>query len=151
MDDPGSKNAVLHKVVQTYGYPYAFTDSLLQDARKKAKLDLFGNVDDNAKFAEGVIAELRLLGHHVEPMFTTRSKVVSKLGLLIISEENRLRKLKSTPPLQPEKRSEFVAKWRFKNAIEIDKQIGLKDGPQFRFMSGILFTPSSSTTTMLLT
>ena len=54
MDDPGSTNKVLRKVLEPYGYPYAFTESLLQDARKQAKLDLFGVADDNAMYANGL-------------------------------------------------------------------------------------------------
>ncbi len=65
MDDPGTTNKVLRKVLEPYGYPYAFTESLLQDARKQAKLDLFGVADDNAMYADGVVSELRSLGHHV--------------------------------------------------------------------------------------
>ena len=43
-----------------------------------------------------------------------------------------------------------MAKWRFKNAIELENQVGLKDGPQFQFLSGILFSPSTSTSTVPL-
>ena len=128
LEDPSSTNKVLRKVVEAYGYPYAFTESILQDARKKAKLDLFGMAEDNAKYADGVVKELKLLGHHVELLYSSRAKVVSKLGVLLIAEENRNRKQKGEAPLEPNKRSDFVAKWRFKNAIELENQIGMKDG-----------------------
>ena len=101
-------------------------------------------------YAEGVVSKLRRLGHHVKLLYSTRSKVVSKLGVVLIAEVNHDQKLKSLPPLEPDKRSELVARWRYKNAVELDKQVGLKDGPQFRFLSGILFAPLTSTSTVPL-
>ena len=78
-------------------------DSILQDAHKKAKLDLFGNADDNAINTKGVVAELRGLGHPVEAVYSTRANVVSKFGVSLIMDDNMICKLKSKPPIQPKK------------------------------------------------
>jgi hypothetical protein len=49
----------LQKMLEPYGYKYAFTDSLLSDAHSKAKLDLFGQPSDNVKYASGVLENKR--------------------------------------------------------------------------------------------
>jgi hypothetical protein len=41
-----------------YGKEHALTDSILQEARTKAKAQLFGVAEDNVKFAEGMKSEL---------------------------------------------------------------------------------------------
>ena len=91
MEDPSLTNKVLRKVVEPYRYHYAFTESILQDAQKKAKLDLFGMADDKAMYAKGVVAELKHFGRYVELLYSSRAKVVLKLGNILISEENRNR------------------------------------------------------------
>ena len=53
-------------MLQPYGYDYAFTDSIIQDARAKAKFDIFGSPDDNVKYAQSVARELKEMGHFVE-------------------------------------------------------------------------------------
>ena len=44
----------------------------------------------------------------------------------------------------------FCGKWHFKLAVELENQVRINDGPQFWFLSGILFAPSSSTSTVSL-
>ena len=75
-------------MLQPYGYDYVFTDSITQDARANAKFDMFGSPDDNVKYAHSVARELKEMGHCVESLHCTRSKVVSKLGYGVLAEED---------------------------------------------------------------
>ena len=141
----------MFKVIEQYGYPYDFTQSILQDVRKKAKFRLFGMADDNAMYTNGVVSELKNLGHYMELLFSTRAKVVSKLGVVLMVEENCNRELKQQLQIEPEKLSEYAAKWRFKHIlVKLEKQVGIKDGPHFNLVSGILFAPLSLTPTVPL-
>ena len=140
----------LRKVLEPYGYEYAFTDSLLSDARAKAKLDLFGSPEDNVKYAHGVFTEMIRMGHFVQFAYCKRSKVISKLGHVVIAEEIFRRKLDGEEALAANERSKFVEEWKRKNAKAIANQLGVRDGPQLQFLSGILFAPATAKDTVPL-
>ena len=55
----GMPTKELRKILEPYGYEYAFTDSLISDACSKAKLDLFGQPGDNVK--DGTLRRIGLL------------------------------------------------------------------------------------------
>ena len=59
--------------------------------------------------------------------------------------------LKQQLQIEPAKLSEYAAKWRFKHIlVKLEKQVGIKDGPHFNLVSGILFAPLSLTPTVPL-
>ena len=146
----GMPTKELCKMLQPYGYEYAFTDSIIQDARSKAKLEIFGSPEDNVKYARAVASDLKEMGHLVEMLYCTRSKVVSKLGHVVLAEEDYRRKYDGEPPLEATERSAFVDKWKKNHATQMCDQLGLKDGPQFEFLTGILFAPSTTKVTVPL-
>ena len=47
-------------------------NSILQEARTEAKVQLFGVTEDNVKFAEGMKSELEKEGHVVELVYMNR-------------------------------------------------------------------------------
>ena len=114
------------------------------EARSKAKLAIFGSASDNVTYAMGVEQELKKMGHYVELIYCSRSKILSKLGHVVLAEEGYRRKLNEEAPLSPNERKPFLDKWKEKHAIELGNQLGLKDGPQFNFLTGILFATSTS-------
>ena len=134
----------LRNFLSTYGYQYAFTDAIMVEARSKAKLAIFGSASDNVKYAMGVEQELKKMGHFVELIYCSRSKILSKLGHVVLAEEGYRRKNDEEPPLTPQERKPFLDNWKQQHAVELGNQIGLKDGPQFNFLSGILFATSTS-------
>ena len=146
----GMPTKELRKILEPYGYEYAFTDSLISDARSKAKLDLFGQPEDNVKYASGVASEMKRMGHFVELVYCRRSKVISKLGHVVIAEEVFHRKVDGEAPLGANERANFVDEWKRANAAEIANQLGIKDGPQFDFLTGILFAPATTKHTVPL-
>ena len=140
----------LRKVLEPYGYEYAFTDSLLSDACAKAKLDLFGSPSDNVKYAHRVFTKMVRMGHFVQFTYSKRSKVISKLGHVVIAEEIFRRKLDGEEALAANDCSKFVEEWKQNNASEIANQLGVKDGPQLQFLFGIIFAPATSKDTVPL-
>jgi hypothetical protein len=137
-------------MLQPYGYDYAFTDSIIQDARAKAKLDIFGSPQDNVKYANHVARKLKDMGHFVELLYCKRSTVLSKLGHVVLAEEDYRRKYDGESPLPSNEHSTFVEKWKKQHATKLCDKLGLKDGPQFDFLTGILFAPTTTITVPLL-
>lgn len=50
--------------------------------------------------------------------------------------------------LDPTERNGFVAAWKKKHAIKLDAALGLVDGPQHRFLTGICFATAASVDTV---
>jgi hypothetical protein len=140
----------LGKLLKPFGYEYAFTDSIIQDARAKAKLDIFGKPEENVKYANAIAREMKDMGHMVEMLYSKRSKIISKLGHVVLAEEDYRRKYDGESPLAANERAPFVEKWKRQHASQMSEQLGLKDGPQFEFLSGILFAPSTTRITVPL-
>ena len=136
--------------MEPYGYDYAFTDAVIQHGKAKAKLLVFGDADDNVKYAQGVYRQLKDMGHLIEYVYSKRSKVISKLGHVVIAEEEYRRKYNGLPSFGPMEKSSFVDKWKRDHEKEITKQLGYKTGPQFQFLTGILFATSASKNTVPL-
>jgi hypothetical protein len=55
--------------MKPYAKEYTLTDSIVQDARDMAKLQLFGSAEENVQYAHGVVDQVRELGHKVEMIF----------------------------------------------------------------------------------
>jgi hypothetical protein len=56
-------------MMKPYAKEYTLTDSIVQDARDMAKLQLFGLAEENVQYAWGVVDQVRGLGHEVEMIF----------------------------------------------------------------------------------
>ncbi len=59
---PGLSNGDLHSILAPYGKPYALTCAILQETRKLARSELFGDARENAKFVFTLEDELKLCG-----------------------------------------------------------------------------------------
>ncbi|KAL3772055.1 hypothetical protein ACHAWU_008077 [Discostella pseudostelligera] len=132
------------EVLKPYGHAYAFTDSILQDAKRKAKLDLFGSAEKNVTYANGVVSEMIALGHHAKLEFMSRKQVMKRLGVILINEENKRRLDAKEAVMDKSEWNLFVKNWKKENAVALEKECGLADGPQSRFLTGIMFAPSTS-------
>ena len=62
-DNPGISYQSIREIMKPYAKAFTLTDSIIQDGKDLAKLDLFGNADDNVKYAKGVKDHLTALGH----------------------------------------------------------------------------------------
>ena len=84
------------------------------EARAKAKLAIFGGASDNVKYAKGVKDELKKMGHFFELVYCSRSKIILKLGHVVLAEEGYCRKLDKEAPLSPNERKSFLEAWEEK-------------------------------------
>ena len=109
---------------------------------------MFGDPENNVQYAHGVFRQLKDMGHVVEYVYSKRSKVISKLGHVVIAEEEYHQKYEGLPPFGAHKRSGFVDQWKRDHEKEITKQLGYKTGPQFQFLGGIMFATSTSKVTV---
>ena len=50
--------------------------AIMVEARPKAKQAIFGSTSDNIKYAKGVKDELKKMGHFVELVYCSRSKII---------------------------------------------------------------------------
>ncbi len=55
--------------MKPYAKEYTLMDSIVQDARDMAKLQLFGSAEEKVQYARGVVDQVRGLGHEVEMIF----------------------------------------------------------------------------------
>ncbi len=55
--------------MKPYAKEYTLTDSIVQDARDWAKLELFGSAKEDVRYVRGVMDHVRRLGHEVEMIF----------------------------------------------------------------------------------
>jgi hypothetical protein len=60
--------------MKPYAKEYTLMDSIVQDARDTAKLQLFGLAEENMQYARGVMDQVRGLGHKVEMIFQDQRK-----------------------------------------------------------------------------
>ena len=64
----------------------------MQIGRDITKEQLFGSADVNVKYASAVAARMRLLGHEVKLVFSTRREVLTAVSSIVLSEELARRK-----------------------------------------------------------
>ena len=143
-DNPGISYQSIREIMKPYAKAFTLTDSIIQDGKDLAKLDLFGNADDNVKYAKGVKDHLTALGHAVELRYHDRRRSLQLLTSVVINDEQVRRKKMNLPALDKQLQLNFVRAWKTQNARWINTVFGLEDGPQFEFLSGALFATESS-------
>ena len=147
-DAPMTSNKNLLGILKLYGNNYAFTKSLLQNARRMARRAIFGDGRGNAKYILALKSELELRGHIVDILFLTREHALSRLLVVVLDEEVARRKAAGTKKIGNEARAKaYVRKWMRDNSRFIDEHIGTEE-ENLRFVEGILFAPSTSQRTV---
>jgi hypothetical protein len=73
-DNPGITYQSIREIMKPYAKTFTLTDSIIQDGKDLAKNELFGNADDNVKYAKGVKDHLTALGHAVELRYHDRHR-----------------------------------------------------------------------------
>jgi hypothetical protein len=83
------------------------------------------------------------MGHTVELVFTTQCATMKTVHAFVLKEESdRLKVEKLT--MTRNKCQEYVNNWKKDNDIILCKALGLEDGPQYKFLTGIMIAPSTS-------
>jgi hypothetical protein len=86
-EKPNITNGDLCHILLPYGKPYALTRAVLQEARKLARSELFGDPTENAKYIFALEDELRLRGHVVKIITTSKQKALNRLKIQILNDE----------------------------------------------------------------
>ncbi len=76
-------------------------------------------------------------------VFGNRPETLKKATAIILSEEvEGCKKVKES--MDKAEQLKFIKKWKTDNDIYLNNVVGMEDGPQFLFLTGILFATSSS-------
>ena len=151
-DAPMTSNKNLKEILKMYGNDYAFTKSILQNARTMARRSIFGDGRVNAKYILALKAELELRDHDVDVLFADRVHALRRLRMVVLGEEIQRRKaagMKNHGLGVPARAQAFLEKWELDNAAFIDEHLGTVQ-ENLRFVEGILFAPSTSRRTVPL-
>ena len=70
--------------MKPYAKEYTLTDSIVQDARDRAKLQLFGSTEENMQYVRVVLDHVRQLGHKVEMIFQDRQKTIQAASAVVV-------------------------------------------------------------------
>ena len=90
---------------------YAITDALLQSARSQLRTTIFGDPEENCKYAGHVKDALEAEGHIVKLRITSRRETIQNIKRIVIGDElHRLKEFDGSTIL-PLERSAFVDKW----------------------------------------
>ena len=149
-ENPSITYQAIREIMKPYAKEYTLTDSIVQDGRDLAKLELFGDFDDNVKYAAAVQRHLRGLGHEVELIYEDRRKTLQKLSSVVIQDEQMRRKKGNEPALDKELQLRYITSWKKLNEEWLNTVFGVADGPQLKFLTGALFATSCSKHTVPL-
>ena len=86
-DCPGASYRVMSEVIRDYVNEYAITNNILQDAREHARKDIFGEPEDNVKYAYALRDSLVERGHDCKLIFTSRHDVLRQIRAVVVKEE----------------------------------------------------------------
>ena len=98
-DNPGITYQSIREIMKPYAEEYTLTDSIVQDARDQAKLELFGSAEENVWYVRGVMDYVRRLGHEVEMIFQDRQKTIQAASPVMLHEDLLRRKKMKLPAL----------------------------------------------------
>jgi len=88
-ETPKAPISVLKVALSPYLQDYTMTKTLLQNAQRLARCDVFGNPDENAKYILALRDEMEKLGHPVEVFAINRDQAIKRLMLTVLSEKVR--------------------------------------------------------------
>ena len=140
-DNPGCTNKTLRGLLKQYGKDYAFTDSILQEARSASRAMLFGSAEVNVRYVATVKKELEERGHIVRMEYTERRETLKNVELIVLSEEMLRHKHNNNSTMSKEERNTFIAQWKTEHRDMLMDQLGPKC-VNVSFLHGIFFTPS---------
>ncbi len=61
---------LMHEILKPYFNEYALLNDILQESWEKAKVDLFGNPEENVKYSYAIVKAIEEMGHTANLIFT---------------------------------------------------------------------------------
>ena len=140
-DSPGITYRSIQEIIKPYPKEYMLMDSIVQDARDLAKLQLFESAKE-IQYAQGVIDHVRGLGHKVKMIFQDQQEILQLVSAVVLYEDLMRWKKMKLPALDKRSQLKYVNKWKAENEVWLNNVFGLEDDPQVLFLTG--FATSSS-------
>jgi hypothetical protein len=132
---------MMHEILKPYFNKYTLSNNILQEGCDKAKVDLFGDLEENIQYASAIAKAIEEMGHTVDLIFTNRPKTLNTVNAPVLKEEMDRKKADKQSMTRQEK-VEYVNNWKKENNIFLCDTLGLEDGPQYKY--GYLHSPSTS-------
>ncbi len=142
-DTPGLTYQMMREILKPYMNEYVLTNNVLQEARDTAKSDLFGDPDENVKYTYAIANAIKQMGHTIEVVFTDQRTTMKTVNAIVLKEEMDRKKADKLDMSRDEK-VKYVNKWKKDNDAFLCDAFGSEDGPQFKFLTGIFMSPSTS-------
>jgi hypothetical protein len=133
---------MMREILKPYINEYALTNNILQEAHDVAKVDLFGELEDNVKYTYTIAKAIEDMGHTVELIFTDQCVTMKTVNALVLKEELERLKVENGTMTRDQCR-EYVNNWKLENDIFLCNALGLEDGLQFKLLTGIMIAPST--------
>ncbi len=86
-ETPGLPYQIMHKLLKPHVNKYVLTNNVLQEARDTAKGDLFGDPDDNVRYAYAIAKALQQVGHTVEVIFTNQRETTQTVNAIVLTSK----------------------------------------------------------------
>ena len=78
--------------------------------------------------------------------YEDRRKTLQKLSSVVIQDEQMRRKKGNEPALDKELQLRYITSWKKLNEEWLNTVFGVADGPQLKFLTGVLFVTSYCST-----
>ncbi len=117
---------------------------LLQEARNWAKIQVFGNADNNVQYCKAVKAAIIEMGHSCEFLYCECCDVICQLCATVVYEELKQREDNNEPALeQGAETEEFIKNWLIEHNVPLTTQLGMHDGPPLKFLTRVFIAIST--------
>jgi hypothetical protein len=96
-DTLGLPFQMMRKILKPYFNKYVLANNVLQESHDTAKGDLFGDPDNNVRYAYTIAKAIQQMGHTVKVIFTDRYKTMQTVNAIVLKKEmDRKRVAKSS-------------------------------------------------------
>ncbi len=142
-DTPGLPYQMMHEILKPYFNEYVLTNKVLQEAHNTTKGDLFGDPDDNVRYAYAIAKAIQQMGHTIKIIFTNQRTTMQTVNSTVLKEEMD-RKKATKLRLSRQEKVDYVNNWKKDNDTFLCDAFGFEDSPQFEYLTGIFISPSTS-------
>ncbi len=149
-ESPNMPTKHLQNILAHYIKAKFLSRNLIQNARAQAKLEVFGNPDENVQFVIALVEEMQQCGHDVLLVKRNAAQVAKILDRLVVAEESNIRRALGHLMTKDEKIS-FLKSWKLQN-IQMLIDSGLDQNTQgvmhgnmsLSFVTGLFFSTSAA-------
>ena len=132
-------NREMRNLLTDYIRPKFLTASLLQNARKLSRDEIFGDPANNVSYMKGLVDKMKEAGHDVNLVLKNNTEVLKMLERVIITDE--MRKNKSIGKLMSrDEKIDFIRNWKDKNQLLLEESGLIDVTSNLMFVSGIFFS-----------